>query len=62
MAKVQLIQVGTPEYRQLSIAMMAAGLATFALLYNVQPLLPVFSHAFGVSAENASLTVSIATA
>jgi YNFM family putative membrane transporter len=61
MANIQLIQIGTPEYRQLSIAMVAAGLATFALLYNVQPLLPVFSDAFGVSAENASLTVSIAT-
>lgn len=61
MTPAQLIQPGTSEYRQLSIAMVAAGLATFALLYTVQPLLPVFSGAFGVSAESASLSVSIAT-
>src|SRR5688500_12281474 len=61
MANLPLIHIGTPEYRRLAIAMVAAGLATFSLLYNVQPLLPVFSSAFDVSAESASLAVSIAT-
>lgn len=57
----RLIQIGTVDYRRLSLAMVMAGLSSFSLLYNVQPLLPLFSSAFGVSPENASLSVSIAT-
>ncbi|MDO6413071.1 MFS transporter [Sphingomonas sp. BIUV-7] len=53
---------GSPAYRRLSWAMLLAGLATFSLLYSVQPLLPVFSAEYGVSAEAASLAVSLATA
>ena len=52
---------GTPAYRRLSLALVIAGLATFALLYSVQSLLPVFAAEFRVKAEEASLVVSLAT-
>jgi YNFM family putative membrane transporter len=41
--------------------MLAAGFSTFALLYCVQPLLPVFSAEFGVSAAESSLALSLTT-
>jgi YNFM family putative membrane transporter len=52
---------GTPAYRRLTLAMLFAGFSTFSLLYSVQPLLPEFSHDFRLSAEAASLAVSLAT-
>ena len=55
------IERGTPAYRRLSFALLAAGLATFALLYSAQPLLPRFTVEFGVSPVEASLAVSLAT-
>jgi YNFM family putative membrane transporter len=42
--------------------MFAAGVATFALLYAPQPLLPQLSQAFGVSPAEASLTLAVSTA
>ncbi len=35
---------------RVTLALFSAGLATFALLYCVQPILPVLSHEFGVNA------------
>jgi YNFM family putative membrane transporter len=55
------ISSGTPAYRKLSLALLIAGFATFALLYSVQSLLPVFAQSFKVSAGEASLVVSLAT-
>jgi len=55
------IAAGTPAYRRLALALVIAGLATFALLYSVQSLLPVFAHEFNVSAAESSLVVSLAT-
>lgn len=52
---------GTPAYRRLSLALVVAGFATFALLYGVQPLLPLFAAEFQVSAAQSSLVVSMAT-
>lgn len=52
---------GRPGYRRLSLALFAAGLATFALLYSTQALLPAISDGFGVTAGQASWTVSAAT-
>ena len=52
---------GTPAYRSASIALFCCGFATFALLYTVQPLLPLFSKAFSVDAATASWAVSTAT-
>jgi YNFM family putative membrane transporter len=56
-----LISAGTPAYRRLALALVIAGLATFALLYSVQSLLPIFARTFRVSAAEASLVVSMAT-
>ena len=42
-------------------ALFLGGFATFAMLHCVQPLLPVFSHEFGVSPMQSSWVVSIAT-
>src|SRR5256714_15590318 len=52
---------GDPEYRRLSVALFAAGLATFALLYSTQPLLPQLVDAFHVSPSQSAFTVSFAT-
>ncbi|TCP91641.1 YNFM family putative membrane transporter [Sphingomonas sp. PP-CE-1A-559] len=55
------IAIGTPAYRRLTLAMLFAGFSTFSLLYSVQPLLPLFAAQFGLTAEGASLAVSLAT-
>ncbi|HEY9338404.1 MAG TPA: MFS transporter [Kribbella sp.] len=52
---------GDPEYRKLSVALFAAGLATFALLYSTQPLLPELVDAFHVSPSQSAFSVSFAT-
>ena len=55
------LRQGTPAYRRLTLAMLFAGFSTFSLLYSVQPLLPLFAADYGLSAEGASLAVSLAT-
>ncbi|MEU1165169.1 MFS transporter [Streptomyces sp. NPDC005921] len=52
---------GGPGYRRMSFALFLAGVATFALLYSTQALLPLVSDGFGVSASDASWTVAAAT-
>ncbi|MGV9311511.1 MFS transporter [Streptomyces sp. NPDC003691] len=52
---------GQPAYRRMSLALFAAGVAAFALLYSTQALLPAVSADFGVTASAASWTVSAAT-
>ncbi|TCO47609.1 YNFM family putative membrane transporter [Kribbella antiqua] len=52
---------GDPGYRRLSIALFAAGLATFALLYSTQALLPDLVEAYGVSPSQSAFSVSFAT-
>lgn len=52
---------GSPAYRRLTIAMLFAGFSTFSLLYAVQPLLPLLAAEYRLSAEGASLAVSLAT-
>src|SRR3954469_22302346 len=56
-----MIRHGTPEFRRTNLALFAAGFATFALLYCVQPLLPVFAKYFHVSAAQSSLSLSLTT-
>lgn len=46
---------------RVTLALFSAGLATFALLYCVQPILPVLSHEFGVSPASSSVSLSIST-
>jgi MFS transporter, YNFM family, putative membrane transport protein len=55
-------RAGEPGYRRIAVALFAAGVATFALLYSTQALLPVLARAFSVSAGQSTLTVSLATA
>ncbi|AUX72668.1 MFS transporter [Erwinia pyrifoliae] len=55
------IKRGTPQFMRVTMALFSAGLATFALLYCVQPVLPVLSHEFGVSPAASSISLSIAT-
>ncbi|GGR70476.1 MFS transporter [Streptomyces aureoverticillatus] len=52
---------GGPGFRRMSFALFLAGVATFALLYSTQALLPLISADLGVSASTASWTVSAAT-
>ncbi|POU43732.1 MFS transporter [Pantoea sp. PSNIH4] len=47
---------------RVTLALFSAGLATFALLYCVQPILPVLSQEFGVSPAASSISLSISTA
>jgi YNFM family putative membrane transporter len=56
-----LIVRGTPAYRRMGVALLMAGFSTFALMYDVQPLLPMFSAQFGVNAATSSLAVSLTT-
>ncbi|KXZ16591.1 MFS transporter [Bacillus nakamurai] len=56
------IQPHTKSYRQASLALFISGFVTFATLYTTQPLLPLFSEEFHISAAAASLTLSISTA
>lgn len=55
------IRRGTPKFMRVTLALFSAGLATFALLYCVQPILPVLSQQFGVSPATSSLSLSIST-
>jgi MFS transporter, YNFM family, putative membrane transport protein len=52
---------GDPGYRRVSVALFAAALATFAMLYSTQPLLPELASVFRVSPSQSALTVSLAT-
>lgn len=55
------LRAKTPEYRKVTGALVAAGFSTYALLYCVQPLLPVFSKDLGVSPSASSLSLSATT-
>jgi YNFM family putative membrane transporter len=56
------IERGTTAFLRTNLAFLCAGIATFALLYCVQPLMPVFSAEFGVSPAVSSLSLSLPTA
>lgn len=56
-----LIHHGTPEFRRTNLALFSAGFASFALLYCVQPLMPLFARDFHVSAAQSSLALSLTT-
>jgi YNFM family putative membrane transporter len=53
--------LNTARYWLASFALLLAGFATFASLYDVQPLLPALAHQFDVSPATASLALSAAT-
>ncbi len=55
------LRAGTSAYRRANLALFAAGLATFALLYSTQALLPALSTGLHLSPAQASLTVTAST-
>jgi YNFM family putative membrane transporter len=52
---------GTAQFRRTNLALFLAGFSTFALLYGVQPLMPVFAEQFHVSPATSSLSISLTT-
>ncbi|QIC87028.1 MFS transporter [Serratia liquefaciens] len=59
--KLPYFERGTPQFMRVTLALFSAGLATFALLYCVQPILPVLSQDFGISPAESSLSLSVST-
>jgi len=55
------IEGGTGTFWRASTALFVGGFVTFAILYSVQPLMPVFSRQFGVTSAVSSLSLSLAT-
>lgn len=58
----QLIRRGSRDFWCANVALFLAAFSVFALLYSVQPLLPIFTREFGVDAGTASLSLSLSTA
>ncbi|GAA3436500.1 MFS transporter [Kutzneria kofuensis] len=52
---------GSKGFRRINLGLFAAGLATFMVLYCVQPLLPVFAQDFRLTPTESSLAISVAT-
>lgn len=57
-----MIRHGTRDFRRTNLGLFAAGVSTFGLLYCVQPLMPVFSDYFRVSAASGALSLSLSSA
>src|ERR1700735_5876727 len=55
-------RAGQPGYRRIAFALFAAGVATFALLYSTQALLPERARACAISDAMSTLSVSLTTA
>lgn len=55
------IEKGTPAFMKTVLALFSGGFATFALLYCVQPMMPLLSHEFAINAAQSSLVLSVAT-
>lgn len=52
---------GDRAFARVTAAFFLGGFATFALLYSVQPLLPIFAKEFGQTPAGASLALSVTT-
>ncbi|SDT58152.1 MFS transporter, YNFM family, putative membrane transport protein [Pseudomonas sp. Z003-0.4C(8344-21)] len=55
------IEKGTAAFMRTVLALFCGGFATFALLYCVQPMMPLLSHEYGINAAQSSLILSVAT-
>ena len=55
------VRRGEPEYVRITASFFFGGFCTFALLYSVQPLMPVFAREFSLSPANAALALSVTT-
>ena len=56
------IEKGTPAFMRTVLALFCGGFATFALLYCVQPMMPMLSQEFSINAAQSSLILSVSTA
>ncbi len=56
------IKRSTAQFTRATLALFSAGLATFALVYCVQPILPVLSQEFRISPASTSISLSVTTA
>ena len=56
-----MIERGTAAFWRTNAGLFAAGLATFALLYCVQPLMPLFTGVFHIDPAQSALTLSVTT-
>ncbi|QXI38198.1 MFS transporter [Pseudomonas xantholysinigenes] len=56
------IEKGTPAFLRTVLALFSGGFATFALLYCVQPMMPLLSQEFAINAAQSSLVLSVSTA
>ncbi|ORL67728.1 hypothetical protein B7H17_01320 [Pseudomonas putida] len=56
------IEKGTPAFIKTVLALFSGGFATFALLYCVQPMMPLLSQEFSINAAQSSLVLSVSTA
>lgn len=56
------IEKDTPAFIRTVLALFSGGFATFALLYCVQPMMPVLSKEFAINATQSSLILSVSTA
>ncbi|MCW2254633.1 YNFM family putative membrane transporter [Providencia alcalifaciens] len=59
--KKHYIQRDDALYLRVTLSFFTVGLATFALLYFVQPILPLLSEDFNISPATASLSLSLST-
>jgi MFS transporter, YNFM family, putative membrane transport protein len=55
------IAVGTPEFKRINRAMAFGGFSTFALIYCVQPLMPLLARDFHLTPAQSSLALSLST-
>ncbi len=60
-AQPEYIRKGTRAFLRTILAMCSGGFATFALLYCVQPMMPMLSLQFGLTAAQSSLILSAST-
>jgi YNFM family putative membrane transporter len=56
------ITAGSPAFKRINRAMVFGGFSTFALLYCVQPLMPLLAHQFTLTPARSSLALSVSTA
>jgi YNFM family putative membrane transporter len=56
------IASGSPEFKRINRAMAFGGFSTFALLYCVQPLMPLLARDFALTPAQSSLALSVSTA
>lgn len=59
--KFEGYELDSSRYRRIALSLFLAGLATFALLYDTQPVLPQIGAHYGLRPDEAALSVSIST-